>query len=221
MEGRDARSCAEARDCGVSGLFQSDFKENPSLARLTAGEELMFSMDVPYVPPQEAPIVLAQAAAPASGVIPQPDYILNTCTETTSTGDPRSAWRGVDPAGMLAIYLQNHANRTIDMEMMAAIKTTLLQGATHGKIIAEVDNTGLTSYHYDPTPNYEGDDRAVFMAEFEGKVYKIVVEIKVLFVIDQNSSQCNEPTLIKVTKPVRPSSGGLGFGTGYQQQGSE
>ncbi|MFA5915572.1 MAG: hypothetical protein WC830_18665 [Burkholderiales bacterium] len=156
----------------------------------------MFSMDVPYVPPQEAPIVLAQAAAPASGVIPQPDYILNTCTETTSTGDPRSAWRGVDPAGMLAIYLQNHANRTIDMEMLAAIKTTLLQGTTHGKIFAEVDNTGLTSYHYDPTPNYEGDDRAVFMAEFEGKVYKIVVEIKVLFVIDQNSSQCNEPTLM-------------------------
>jgi hypothetical protein len=108
---------------------------------------------------------------------------------------------------MLATYLQNHANRTVTMEMLAAIKTTLLQGTTHGKIFAVVDNTGRTSYHYDPTPNYEGDDRAVFLAEFEGKVYKIVIDLHVFeFVVDESASSCSAPKLIKVKKPASGSS---------------
>ncbi|MFA5915568.1 MAG: hypothetical protein WC830_18645 [Burkholderiales bacterium] len=165
----------------------------------------MFTMDVPYVPPQEAPIVLAQAAAPASGGTSQPDYILKTCAETISTGDPRSAWRGVDPAYMLANYLNSDKQVVFDL---ASIKNiTLLQGTTHGKIFAVVDNTGLTSYHYDPTPNYEGDDRAVFLAEFEGKVYKIVIDLHVFeLVVDESASSCPDPKLISVKKPASGSS---------------
>lgn len=172
----------------------------------------MFTMDVPSVPAQETPIVLAQTATPSAGATPQPDYIIKTCVETQEMGGPRAAWRAVDAAGLLAVYLQSHDKRTVDMEMLAAIKTTLLQGPKHGKLFSEVDNLGLTSYHYDPTSDYIGDDRAVFQAEFEGKVYKIVVDIKVLIVIDNNSPQCDPPKLIKVNKPT---SGASGFGSGY------
>jgi len=165
----------------------------------------MFIMDVPYIPAQQTPIVLAQATAPV--VTPQPDYILNACKETESTGDPRSAMRGIDPAGMFAAYLENHSQRLVDMEMLASIKTTLLQGTQHGKIFAEVDNTGLTSYHYDPTPDYIGNDRAIFQAEFEGKVYKIVLELRVFLMVNEYEPTCPEPTLIKVKKPSTGSSG--------------
>jgi hypothetical protein len=174
---------------------------------LIEGDELMFIMDVPYIPAQDTPIVLAQATTPAAGATPRPDYILQTCGETVSTGDPQSAMRGVDPAGLFAVYLQNHDKRTVDMAMLAAIKTTMLEGTKHGKIFSEVDNLGLTSYHYDPEPSYIGNDRAIFLAEFEGKVYKIVVELHVFMGVDENSPSCPPPTLIKVNgKPVSGSS---------------
>ena len=128
----------------------------------------------------------------------RPNYILKACTETQYAGDPRSAWRGVDPAYMLTNYLNRGKQVVFDLASIRNI--TLIQGTKHGKIFPEVDNTGLTSYHYDPTPNYEGNDRAVFLAEFEGKMYKIVVDIKVLFAIDQNASQCDAPKLIKVNR---------------------
>ncbi len=165
----------------------------------------MFITDVPYTPAQQSPIVLAQAATPST---PQPDFILKDCQETESAGDPRSAMRAVDPAGMLAIYLQNHNNRTINAQMLAAIKTTLLEGTTHGKIFAGVDNTGRTSYHYDAQPNYVGKDRAVFMAEFEGKRYKIVLELRVFIMVNEYNPTCPPPKLIKVNgKPVSSSLG--------------
>lgn len=175
----------------------------------------MFIMDLPVVPVQETPIVLAQANAPA-GATPQPDFILNDCQETESTGDPQSAMRAVDPAYMLKNYLYASTSGKVIADL-AAIKTMLLIGTQHGKIFSEVDNTGLTSYHYDAEPNYIGNDRAVFLAEFEGKVYKIVLELHVFTTVGENSgtSTCPEPQLIKVTKPAKPSSGASGFGSGY------
>jgi hypothetical protein len=171
---------------------------------LIEGEELMFIMDVPAIPPQQTPIVLAQAAAPDTTT--QFDFILKDCQETHSTGDSRSAMRAVDPAYMLKNYLQNRDRQYVELN---AIKTTLLEGTKHGEITTEVDNTGLTFYGYDPEPEYVGNDRAVFMAEFEGKRYKIVIDLKVfLEVIENLPSACPEPRLIKVTKP---SSGANGY----------
>lgn len=121
--------------------------------------------------------------------------------------------RGVDPAYMLTNYLNSHSSKQVVFDL-ATIKPTLLQGTKHGKLFAEVDNEGLISYHYDPTPNYIGNDRAVFQAVFEGKVYKIVVDIKVLVIVDETpgASECEPPKLIKVTKP---STGATRYGSGY------
>jgi len=174
------------------------------------GDELMFIMDVPYAPAQQTPIVLAQAATPVAGSTLQPDYILKQCQETESTGDPRSAMRSVDPAGWLAVYIGNRDHRVIysNPEALAAIKTTLLEGTTHGKISSVVDNTGRPWYRYDAVPEYVGKDRAVFMAEFEGKRYKIVIDLRVFIGVDENNPTCPPPQLIKVNgKPVSGSSG--------------
>jgi len=164
----------------------------------------MFTIDVPYVSTQETPIVLVQAATPSAGSATQPDYLLKICQETESTGDPRSAMRSIEPAGWLADYLGYREHRQIDT---SNIKTTLLEGVTHGKITNEVDNTGRFSYGYDPIPEYVGKDRAVFMAEFEGKHYKIVIDLHVFIMVDENKPTCTSPQLIKITKPATGSSG--------------
>jgi len=178
----------------------------------------MLIADVPYVPAQEAPIVLAQAATSGDGT-QQPDYLLTLCKQTESTGDSRSAFRAVDPAGMLSIYLQNRDHRAIDLATRATIKPILLEGTTHGKITSGITNYGRTTFHYDPIPNYTGNDRAVFLAEFEGKVYKIIVNLVVSPTVGESPLMegeepvCPPPKLIKVNgKPV---SGSMGYGSGY------
>ena len=136
----------------------------------------MFIMDVPSIPAQETPIVLVQAATPNAGTNPQPDYILQACGETESTGDPSSAMHAVDPAGMISNYMQGIYNRPVELSSIKNV--TLLQDTRHGKITSVIDNTGRPWYRYDPEPGYLGNDRAVFLAEFEGKVYKIVVDMQ-------------------------------------------
>ncbi len=169
----------------------------------------MFTMDVPYVPVHDTPIVLAQAATPAAGATPQPDYILKDCQETESTGDPMSAIRGVDPAYMLKNFLYSYT-KGMQIADLAAIKVTLLQGTTHGSLVSHTANNGRLYFMYDPTPDYVGNDRAVFMAEFEGKRYKIVVDLHVFIVVSENdptATSCPPPQLRKVNgKPVSGSS---------------
>jgi hypothetical protein len=167
----------------------------------------MFAMDVPYVPTQAVQVITAQAEA--GGATLPPDFILNECQETDHTKAPTSAFRGVDPAYMLKNYFSS-ISREIKL---ADIKTTMLQGTLHGKIFSEVDNTGITAYHYDPAPGFLGDDRAVFMAEYGGKRYKIIVNIKVMQTVDERSPVCPDPVMIKAPKPA---SGDSGFGTDYK-----
>jgi hypothetical protein len=86
---------------------------------------------------------------------------------------------------MLGYYL---SNRGVNVKP-EDIKVTLLSAPQHGK---------FNGYLYDPTPGYLGNDNATFMAEYKGKQYKIVVTIKVLPGVDENSHTCPPPKLIKV-----------------------
>ena len=116
--------------------------------RTVLGEEIMFIMDVPYVPMQETPIVLVQAGT-AAGSTPQPDYILKECQETESTGDPRSAMRAVDPAYMLKNYLQGRDGHLV--ELIEIKNVTLLQSVQHGELLQGRSNdTGRTTFRYNP-----------------------------------------------------------------------
>ena len=168
----------------------------------------MFTMDVPYIPAQETPIVLAQAGT-AVGSAQQPDYLLKVCQDTSSSVlDARSAIRGIYPAGMIGTYYGKRDHRVIDPDTEATIKTTLLQATKHGKLVEKIADNGAVYYMYEPTPDYEGDDQAVFMAEFEGIRYRIVVTLKVQTFIDQIGLCPDNPyELIKVKKPATGSSG--------------
>jgi hypothetical protein len=135
---------------------------------------------------------------------PQPDFILNECQQTTSMGDPRSAFRAVDPAGMLSVFLQNKYDRPVAESSIKNI--TLLEGTVHGNLIAGTSTSDRTPYGYDPVPNYTGNDKAVFMAEYNGKRYKIVVNLVVSPTVGESPLMegqepvCPPPKLIKVPK---------------------
>jgi hypothetical protein len=200
---------------GVMGLVAQAVAGNRGLS------PIITIMDVPSIPAQETPILLAQAATAGAGVNPQSDYILQTCGETESTGDPMSAMRAVSPANMLANYLNSRSDKQVVFKLADIKNITLLEGTQHGKLLSSISNTGRTTFHYDPTPNYIGNDRAMFLAEFEGKVYKIVVKLVVSLQVNETPLMpgqqpvCPPPQLIKVTKPAKPSSGAIGTGAGY------
>jgi hypothetical protein len=169
----------------------------------------MFIMDVPVVPSQQPPIVLVQADTAGAGTTPQPDFILKECQETESTGDSRSAMRAVSPASMLIVYFQQHKGAGFIED--AAIKNiTLLKGTKHGNIYSSITNYGRTVFHYDSEYEYVGNDRAVFMAEYQGVRYKIVVDLHVFKTVSENdpsATSCPPPKLIKVNKPASGNSG--------------
>jgi hypothetical protein len=169
---------------------------------LITGEELMFTMDVPSVPAQQTPVVIAQAATPAS---PQSDYILKACQESINYSDA-AVFDGIGIAGEIKNYIQNRDNRPVKLDSIKNI--TQLEATKHGKITSE----GV----YIPERGYLGNDRATFMAEFEGKRYKVIVDIHVVTYIDPGTdyptTTCPPPKLIKVNgKPV---SGSIDYNLG-------
>ena len=118
-----------------------------------------------------------------------PDFILKSCQEV----EPKeAAFKGVYPKGALWLFLQNQKKKQINEENIKYIKT--IQLPTHGE---------LFDFMYQADPNYLGKDWLITLAEYEGKIYKIVTEIHVVVKIDEGdspSSSCYEPTLLKVKK---------------------
>jgi hypothetical protein len=193
--------------CALRGL---DYAQT----RIT-GEELMFIMDVPYVPPHETPIVLAQAANTSL----QPDYQLIGCDEVPSVGGAVTAMNLVNPAAKLVVTVLTKNGRQVSTEelmaLVASVKLTQLQAVKHGQLIphsADGTPNGRVVYEYRSEPGYVGKDQAIFMAEFEGKHYKIIANVVVSMDINENSPQCPPPQLIKVNKP---SSGASSSGASY------
>jgi hypothetical protein len=162
---------------------------------------------------QQTPIVLAQAAITAT---PPLDYILKDCRETISMGSKKLAFNVIDPAGSLAEYLGKKSNRDIYSSLAAdTIKIDLLEATKHGVITSKVGDVGRMYYVYDAVSNYEGKDKATLMAEFEGKRYKIILELHVFAVApfeNDSVNSCPPPKLIKVNgKPV---SGSIDYNLG-------
>ena len=74
----------------------------------------------------------------------------------------------------------------------------------------------MLSYAYDPEPGFLGDDKATFQVTYDGANYKVVVTIRVVEGIDENSPTCFNAKLIQTTPPKPVSdAGGLQF-VGWQ-----
>lgn len=124
----------------------------------------------------------------------QPDYLLKECIEVS-----RGGWDSVDPTGMLAVELGNRSNRDLldDSAVLASMKISLLEEVVHGNLIPKNSDTRGGYYMY-KAEDYLGKDKAVFMAKFEGKHYKVEINFIITEAIDENSPQCPSAQLIKI-----------------------
>lgn len=175
------------------------------------GDETVLTADIPYAPPQEAPIVLAARAVSAGANVStlplvvakkKTDFILKQCQEFTDHMDPGSAEHVVDPAQGLANYLKDHHKREIDPD---AIQIALLEGPKYGELTAYGGKSiGHGFYGYDPKAGFLGKDQVVFSAAFGGKRYKVVMALVVQGADQANLSCPPEPRLIKVTTLSSP-----------------
>ncbi|MFY9260414.1 MAG: hypothetical protein WAO71_07905 [Gallionella sp.] len=159
-------------------------------------------------PDPMVPIVLAQAATPAT-TAPLADYLLKTCMESSSGG---THW--ITPGGELLGALQNRSREVFNLyesaAREAAVKVTLMAAPAHGKLILQPQYKGYVVYQYQAEPGYVGKDKVVFMAEFNGKRYKIVYNLIVSKDMDERNPLCPpNTTLIKLQN--KPASGSSGY----------
>jgi hypothetical protein len=155
-----------------------------------------------------------QAATPATTAT-QADYLLKACREgLVTSNDWPSAMDIISPGVSLVGELQNRSREVIrDAEIEAreaAVKLTLLVAPAHGKLIPQTPYKGIVYYQYQSEPGYVGKDKAVFLAEFNGKRYKIVYNLIVVKQIDDRNPVCPpNTTLIKLQN--KPASGSSGY----------
>jgi len=161
-------------------------------------------LDVPYLPLPNLPIITLQDQSDktkkgneASSKLEQKfNFIYKECREFEDTMAEDSAERVLIPALSLANYfaLKSNYKREFDYR---DIKTSILQEPKHGELTERIDNKGNILYTYDPEPGYLGKDSAVFVAEFNGKRYKITTELRVVRP-HAGESNCPPNRLIKV-----------------------
>lgn len=137
--------------------------------------------DMPNVPPQNVPVLIAQAN--------QAQSIGATTTRTAGVcypvpNDNYSAENGLDPINSADFYLQQYEHRTVT----EPATVTILQQPKHGilRLVTEADRGKLFSvsagpikpdnqaYVYLPEKGYLGNDKAVMLVEIGGIKVKVI-----------------------------------------------
>jgi hypothetical protein len=173
------------------------------------GGIMMFPVEMPYAPEEQAAAVIVADA----GMAKQFDFILKDCKaiptdpdsnpKTYKDGHGATHWNAeyfINPAGKLWAYLQIRDRRAIT-DMSVFKNVVMLEAPKHGHIRLmnedELDGADNPFFHFTPTPGYVGKDKAVFAVEYQGKRYRVDVElILVSSVMDEGCAA----RLIKIKK---------------------
>jgi hypothetical protein len=132
-------------------------------------------MDMPDVPPQYAPVVIAQApqAQPPTqqdGV--KIDRTIGVCHLIQNPPiPPGTAVNVISPLGSTSDYFNKLEQRWVGLEG----KVTVLQGPEHGAL----EDVGSGYFGYQPTPDYRGPDRATLLVDIGGLKVKVMYFFKV------------------------------------------
>ena len=147
---------------------------------LTQGEVNMFIQDMPNVPPQNLPVMIAQANQA------QPSDVKTTRTLGVCFPAPNEMYsleNVIEPIGEAKAYLRMYEHQTVT----SPTTITVLQQPKHGilRLVTEADRGTLFSsssgplkpdaggYAYLPENGYEGKDRATVLVEIGGIKIKI------------------------------------------------
>jgi hypothetical protein len=150
---------------------------------LTQGDVLMFVADMPNVPPQELPVMIAQASQ-AQTEDANTVRTLGVCFPVPNRNF--SAENGVIPKGDAAYYLRSYENKSVAGSAPGTI--AILEQPKHGilRLVTQADvGTILPSggdsvdpaaglYFYLPENGYVGDDKAAFLVEIAGVKIKVI-----------------------------------------------
>ena len=162
---------------------QSLLEQIKSDLNLTQGEVLMLTADMPNVPPQNVPVMIAQANQG------QVDDVTTTRTLGWCFPAPSDYYSGensLSPVIAAKIYLFNYERETFEQQDIAAkiaahaATVTVLQQPKHGvlRLINEADRGTLfsdtsgpipannTGYVYLPEHGYLGKDQATMLVDF-------------------------------------------------------
>lgn len=134
------------------------------------GDLTMLIMDMPGVPPQYAPMVVAQKAQAKQQ---NTDRTIGVCKPIENKPESRlSAVNAAMPVLLAYSYLQDIEHQKIDESVFQTAKMTLLQAPTHGKLkLYEEQQAGsYESADY----NYEGPDRATVLVEIGDYKVKVI-----------------------------------------------
>ena len=150
---------------------------------LTQGEVLMFIPDMPNVPPQEVPVLIAQANQAQAGDV-KTMRTLGVCEPVPNSN--YSLENVFSPKGSAAFYLRTFEHQSVANTDPATV--TILQQPKHGtlRLVTQADvGTILESggdpvnpadglYFYLPENGYLGKDSATFLVEIAGVKVKVV-----------------------------------------------
>jgi hypothetical protein len=148
---------------------------------LTQGEVTMFIPDMPNVPPQNVPVLIAQANQAQAGDVTTIRTI-GVCHPAPSNA--YSLENVTEPIGEADYYLQQYEQQTVT----GSATITILQQPKHGilRLVTEADRGTLFSdtsgpidpadpgYAYLPEEGYLGKDKAIVLVEIGGVKVKVV-----------------------------------------------
>jgi hypothetical protein len=151
---------------------------------LQQGEINMLIMDMPNVPPQYAPVVIAQAEQAQPQLVvasAMAERTIGVCQLIQGADMPPSAFNGMSPTTAAWIYLRRVENlsKVVTEETLVNAKTTLLKGTTHGTLKYFGVNLGEAIYQYYPDSGYKGADQATFLVEMGNYKVTLIYHFKV------------------------------------------
>jgi hypothetical protein len=132
----------------------------------------MFVMDVPNIPPQYAPMMIAQAVQ-AQGNADKSDRTVGVCS-LVENPMRYTGINGIGPIGAAQVYFQSVERQ----EISPVGSVRLLSSPRHGTLEPRADAPG--GYLYRPEADYFGPDRATFLVEMGGKKIRVEYFFRVL-----------------------------------------
>src|SRR6266700_8137640 len=168
----------EALIAYAQGLLDQ-VKMDPNL-NLNQGEVLMFIADVPNIPPQDVPVMIAQANQAQAGDV-KTMRTIGVCEPVPN--EDYSLENVFSPKGSAAYYLRMYERQSVADTDPATV--TILQQPKHGilRLVTEANRnrfgegrfdpaSGL--YAYLPKKGYVGKDSATALVEIAGVKVKVV-----------------------------------------------
>jgi hypothetical protein len=144
----------------------------------------MLAMDIPNVPAQETPLMVA-ATTMAQTSVQKFDRVIGVCHLSENPFVPQSAVNVLEPADEAVMYLRQEEHSKITDQA----NTSVLNMPEHGVL----ENEGKGYFAYYPKKGYIGGDRATLLVDVGGKKIKMEYFFRVMRSIPQGDDVAPSP----------------------------